>query len=51
MELLVSMVVVLVVALAFLPAWPYSLNWGYYPTGACAFVVVVVAALVLAGRL
>ena len=51
MEVLIAMIVLLVVSLAVLPVWPYSLRWGYYPTGVCGFVVFVMAALVLIGRL
>jgi hypothetical protein len=51
MEVLIAMIVLLVVSLAVLPAWPYSLEWGYYPTSVCGFVVFVMAALVFFGRL
>jgi hypothetical protein len=46
--LLVVLVLLLVGAL---PAWPYSRGWGYYPSGGLGLVVVVLLALLLAGRL
>jgi hypothetical protein len=46
--LLVVLVLLLVGAL---PAWPYSRGWGYYPSGGLGLVVVVLLVLLLAGRL
>ncbi|HXO34518.1 MAG TPA: DUF3309 family protein [Candidatus Acidoferrales bacterium] len=46
--LLVVLVLLLVGAL---PAWPYSRSWGYYPSGGLGLVVVVLLVLLLAGRL
>ena len=45
--LLVVLVLLLVGAL---PAWPYSRSWGYYPSGGLGLVVVVLLVLLLAGR-
>jgi hypothetical protein len=46
--LLVVLVLLLVGAL---PAWPYSRSWGYYPSGGLGLVAVVLLVLLLAGRL
>jgi len=46
--LLIVLVLLLVGAL---PAWPYSRGWGYYPIGGLGLVVVVLLVLLLAGRL
>jgi len=45
--LLIILVLLLVGAL---PAWPYSANWGYYPSGGLGLVLMVVLVLVLLGR-
>jgi Protein of unknown function (DUF3309) len=45
--LLIVLVLMLVGAV---PAWPYSRNWGYYPSGGLGLVLVVVLVLVLLGR-
>lgn len=45
--LLVMLVVLLIVAL---PAWPYSDRWGYYPSGALGTILVIVLVLALLGR-
>jgi hypothetical protein len=33
------------------PAWPYSRNWGYFPSGGLGLVLLVVVILLLTGRL
>jgi Protein of unknown function (DUF3309) len=45
--LLVILVLLLVGAL---PAWPYSGSWGYYPSGGLGLVLIVLLVLVVSGR-
>lgn len=45
--LLIILVLLLVGAL---PAWPYSTGWGYYPSGGLGLVLLVVLVLALMGR-
>ena len=46
------LVVVLVLLLVgALPAWPYSRSWGYYPSGGIGVVLVILLILFLMGRL
>jgi hypothetical protein len=44
-------VVLVLLLIGALPAWPYSRGWGYYPSGGLGFVAVVLLVLLLAGRL
>lgn len=46
--LLVLLVLLLIGAL---PAWPYSASWGYGPGGTLGVILIVVIVLVLSGRL
>jgi hypothetical protein len=48
-----AIVIVLLVLLLVgaLPAWPYSSGWGYYPSGGLGLVVLIVLILALSGRL
>lgn len=46
--LLIVLVLLLVGAL---PAWPHSRSWGYAPMGGLGLVVVVVLVLLLMGKL
>jgi hypothetical protein len=47
----ILLVVLILMLLGALPAWPYSRSWGYYPSGGLGLVVVVVLVLLLAGRI
>lgn len=46
---LLIVLVLLVVGAA--PAWPYSRDWGYYPSGGLGLVLVILVVLLLMGRL
>jgi hypothetical protein len=47
----ILLIVLVVLLLGALPAWPYSRSCGYYPSGGLGLVVVVLLVLLLAGRL
>jgi hypothetical protein len=49
--LIILLVVLLVLALGSVPAWPYSRDWGYYPSGGLGLVVVILVILLLLGRI
>ncbi len=51
MNSLVLVVLLVLVLLAVLPAWPYSSGWGYYPSGIVGLIVVVLLIMALTGRL
>ena len=44
-------VLLIVLLLGVIPAWPHSRNWGYRPSGVLGAVLLVVIALVLLGRI
>ena len=44
------LVVLMLLVIGALPAWPYSSGWGYYPSGGLGLVLVIVLILVLLGR-
>ena len=46
--LLIALAVVLVGAL---PAWPYSRDWGFYPSGITGVALLILLGLMLVGRL
>ena len=48
---LVLLILLIVLALGAIPAWPYSRNWGYGPSGGLGLVVLILLVLVLTGRL
>ena len=46
--LLILLILLLVGAL---PAWPHSRAWGYYPSGGLGLVLLIVVVLLLRGRI
>jgi hypothetical protein len=46
---LILLIVVILMLVGSLPAWPYSAGWGYYPTGGLGTVLVVLLILMLLG--
>jgi hypothetical protein len=46
----ILIVVLVLLLIGALPAWPYSTGWGYYPSGGLGLVVLILLVLVLAGR-
>lgn len=44
-------VILVVLLLGALPAWPYSTGWGYYPSGGLGLVLLIVIILLLLGRI
>ncbi len=45
------LIVLVVLLLGAIPAWPYSTGWGYYPSGGIGLVLLVLLVLVFTGRL
>lgn len=48
---LILLIVLVVLLLGALPAWPYSRDWGYYPSGGLGLVLVILLILALLGRI
>jgi hypothetical protein len=44
---LISVAVLVIFLLAVMPAWPYSRDWGYAPSGGVGAVLAIVLAVVL----
>jgi len=49
--LTILLVIVVLMLLGVLPAWPHSRGWGYAPSGGLGLVVLVLLVLLLSGRL
>jgi len=47
----VLLVLLILLLIGAIPAWPYSAGWGYYPSGGLGLVLLVVVNLVLLGRI
>jgi hypothetical protein len=46
----ILLIVLVLLLLGALPAWPYSTGWGYYPSGGLGLLLVVLLVLVVSGR-
>ena len=47
----ILLIVLVLMLLGAIPAWPHSRSWGYGPSGGLGLVVVIVIVLLLMGRL
>lgn len=45
--MLILLVILLVLSLGSFPSWPYSRNWGYYPSGGLGVVLLIVLLIML----
>jgi len=48
---LILLIVVILLLVGALPAWPYSSGWGYYPSGGLGLVLLILIILLLMGRI
>jgi len=46
MRFILFLILILLV-IAALPAWPYSTGWGYYPSGGIGLILIIVLLVVL----
>ena len=47
----ILLVLLILMLIGALPAWPHSRNWGYYPSGGFGVFLLIVVILVLSGRI
>jgi hypothetical protein len=43
----ILLVILVLLLLGALPAWPYSRSWGYYPSGGLGLVLLILIVLML----
>jgi hypothetical protein len=48
---LLLLILLIVVLIGAIPAWPYSRGWGYYPSGGVGLLLLILIILLLTGRL
>jgi low affinity Fe/Cu permease len=48
---LILLIILVLLVLAVVPTWPYSRDWGYYPSGGLGIVLIIILILVLSGRI
>ncbi len=47
----ILLIILILLLIGALPTWPYSANWGYYPSGGLGLVLLILVVLLLTGRL
>ena len=47
----ILLVIVVLMLLGAIPAWPHSRSWGYAPSGGLGLVLLILVILFLSGRL
>jgi uncharacterized membrane protein YkgB len=45
----ILLIVLILILIGAIPAWPHSRNWGYGPSGGLGLVVVILIILILLG--
>ena len=47
---LILLILVLLLLLGALPTWPYSADWGYFPSGGLGLILIILVIVLLFGR-
>lgn len=47
----IILIILVLLLVGALPSWPYSIGWGYYPSGGLGLILVVVLILLVLGRI
>lgn len=47
----ILLIILILLLIGALPTWPYSAEWGYYPSGGIGLVLIILLILVLLGRI
>jgi hypothetical protein len=47
----ILLIVLVLLLIGALPAWPYSAGWGYYPSGGLGLILLIVIILAVMGRI
>ena len=47
----ILIVILVLILLGAIPAWPHSRNWGYAPSGTVGLILLILVILLLTGRI
>lgn len=47
----ILLIILILMLIGAIPSWPYSKNWGYWPSGGLGLIVILLVILLLMGRL
>jgi hypothetical protein len=46
---LILLIILVVLLLGAVPAWPYSRGWGYFPSGLITLLLIILIIMILSG--
>lgn len=47
----VLLIILILLLIGAIPAWPYSAGWGYGPSGGLGIILIILIILILMGRI
>jgi hypothetical protein len=47
----ILLIVLILILIGVIPAWPHARNWGYVPSGVVGLILIIVLVMFLMGRL
>ena len=47
----ILLIILILILIGAIPAWPHSREWGYYPSGGIGIILIIVIVLLLMGRI
>ncbi|HLT00595.1 MAG TPA: DUF3309 family protein [Geminicoccaceae bacterium] len=47
----ILLVILILLLIGAIPAWPHSRGWGYYPSGGIGLILIIILVLLLMGRI
>lgn len=45
----ILLIILILLVVGALPAWPYSASWGYFPSGILGLLLIILIIMILAG--
>jgi len=47
----ILLIILVLLLIGAIPAWPYSRSWGYYPSGGIGLILLILIILAVMGRI
>ena len=47
----IPLIILVLLLIGALPAWPYSSSWGYWPSGGLGLILLIILVLALMGQI
>lgn len=47
----ILLIILVLLLIGAIPAWPYSRSWGYWPSGGIGLILIIIIILAVMGRL